>query len=652
MFPESDRKAPSSTAIQVLHLEDDVRDRELVRMMLEGSEVRCAFTYAANASEFEQALSARPFDLILSDFTLPAYSGTRALAHAQAKYPDIPYVFVSGTIGEERAIESLKNGATDYVLKHRLERLLPAMQRALGQGRERARRREAEAALRASEQRFREMAENIGEIFWIATPHAERWLYLSSAAELIWGRPLTELYSRHALWREAMDLEDRRRLEAAVASLAESSEYRLEYRIRRPDGTLRWLEDRGYPIRGASGEIERIVGVATDITERKSLEVQLHQSQKMEAIGQLAGGIAHDFNNLLTVINGRAALALSSTGLSAETRDDLAQIAQAGERAAGLTRQLLLFSRKQTMVRRPLDLNRVIGESTRLFARLIGEHITVEMQLEPQLPVISADSTMIEQIVMNLAINARDAMPKGGRLILSTSTLTLSDSHRPHPLEARAGRYVKFSVRDSGCGIPEEILPRIFEPFFTTKEVGKGTGLGLATVFGIARQHDGWVDVQSTVGSGSEFDVYFPATQGSEGLAEIPAAANTTERGSETILLVEDEKAVREFAALVLTRRGYKVLEATSSVDALETWSTHADHVSLILTDIVMPDGVSGLDLAAKLQAEKPGLRVICTSGYSSEMLRQFSLLPGFHFIHKPYSPPALLAIVREVLDK
>ena len=638
--------------LRVLHLEDNLHDRELVSGVLAATDLACDFVYATSKEEFQAALRDHRFDLILSDFTMPGYDGTSALALAQAQHPEIPYLFVSGTIGEERAIDSLKNGATDYVLKSHLERLLPAMQRALREAAERAKRRVAEEALRRSEERFREMAETIQDIFWITSPDGSELFYISPAYVQIFGRPIAALLAQRSLWIEAVAKPDRVRVQAAWAHLAGGKDYRTQYEIGRPDGTRRWVEDRGYPVRNNAGVIVHAVGVLTDITDRRHLEEQLLESQKMEAIGQLAGGIAHDFNNILTIINGSASLMLDAGNLAPKDERSVKQIYTAGERAARLTRQLLVFSRKQPIHRQPLDLNRTIEEVAKLLGRLTGEEITLTLRLLPNLSAINADAVMVEQVLMNLAVNARDAMSEGGELTLTTAMVEWSVDDAARHASRRPGSFVRLSVNDTGGGIAPEILPRIFEPFFTTKDIGGGTGLGLAAVFGIVKHHEGWIEVESAVGTGTSFELYFPATP--EALVSRAASVHPfpEHRGKETILLVEDDGTVRDFTVAVLENTGYRVLQAVSGVQALEVWKWHQSRISLLLTDLVMPEGISGVELAKILRAEKPGLKIVYTSGYSRQMSTQvFTVKDQIPFIQKPYVPATLKRVIRETLD-
>jgi len=391
-----------------------------------------------------------------------------------------------------------------------------------------------------------------------------------------------------------------------------------------------------------------------DITERLSLEAQLRQSQKMESVGQLAAGVAHDFNNMLTIIQGHGGMLLAKAGQMPEIMESTQAIYFAAERAANLTRQLLMFSRKNVMQPQQLDLRDVVAQTSKMLQRLLGETVSLEFLAPTQLPLVQADIGMVEQVIMNLAVNARDAMPKGGTLTITTTPIAIDDSYvQGHP-EARPGTFVCLRVSDTGCGMDTYTMARIFEPFFTTKEVGKGTGLGLATVYGIVKQHEGWVEVASDPGNGAAFSVFFP-TNGEPVRASTAAPLVQTEvrGGKETILIVEDEPVLRDMAHVILQDCGYNILEASSGRDALRVWEEHKDSIHLVLTDMVMPEGVSGMDLAHHLLEAKPGLRLIFASGYSMDDLDPAFLKTGqAMFLQKPYTHVTLAKAVRDCLDR
>jgi PAS domain S-box-containing protein len=391
--------------------------------------------------------------------------------------------------------------------------------------------------------------------------------------------------------------------------------------------------------------------LAQDVSERAFLERQLRQAQKMEAIGQLAAGVAHDFNNVLTVVQGHAGLMQMALDSESPLKKSLDQISTASARAATLIRQLLMFSRKQVMQFRHLDLNDVLRNEIKMIERLVGEHVQIDFRPQKSIPAIHADSSMMEQIAMNLAVNARDAMPNGGWFSITTSLQTLHRAPTPMDPESRDGDFVCVTFSDTGMGMDTQILTRIFEPFFTTKPVGKGTGLGLSTVFGIVRQHQGWLEVESKPNNGTTFRVYFPASRQAAEKTE-PPVETFLRSGTETVLVAEDEADLRQMVVEVLRIQGYTVLEAASGRDALEVWDQASGPIDLLLTDMVMPGGIMGSELAERLSMQCPSLKVIYTSGYSPGMAgKDASLLKQPNFLPKPYSIGKLAQFVRDCLD-
>lgn len=389
-----------------------------------------------------------------------------------------------------------------------------------------------------------------------------------------------------------------------------------------------------------------------DISQRLELEEQLRQAQKMEAIGHLAAGVAHDFRNILTVIQGHANLRLLSPTLDPKVADSLVQITEAVERASNLTRQLLAFSRKQIMQLEVVDLNKIVENLSSMLARLIGEQVTLQTRFTDGLPMIEADVCSIEQVILNLAVNARDAMPGGGKLVIASSVLRVDTEYAASNPESLPGEYVCLTVRDTGCGMDEATRNRLFEPFFTTKEVGKGTGMGLATAYGIVKQHNGWIEVESKPGAGSSFTLFLPASGKCKTRKEKKQSLSQALGGSETILVVEDEEPVRRFVSDLLGEYGYNVRLASNGVEALELWEKSSSDIDLLLTDVVMPQQISGLELADRLTRDKQNLKVIYTSGYSIELLdRHFGSRPDVNFLPKPYHPLKLAEAVRSCLD-
>ena len=454
------------------------------------------------------------------------------------------------------------------------------------------------------------------------------------------GRTLAELF----LW-EKPDLAD-----AWFERLHRQESVREEAaNLRNQSGQVREVLVSLAPV--AMGGEPHVLLLAQDVSERAALERQLRQAQKMEAVGQLAAGVAHDFNNILTVIQGHTGLLQQNLPDSDPKADSLHQIIKSSARASALIRQLLMFSRKQVMQFRHQNLNETLRSAITMLERLVGSHVQIELRPQEAIPAINADTSMLEQIVMNLAVNAHDAMPNGGRITISTTVDSIQRGPTAMDPEERDGQFVCMAFSDSGTGMDAEVLGKIFEPFFTTKAVGKGTGLGLSTVFGIVRQHQGWLEVESTPNVGTTFRAYFPASQ---------QAAERTESsldpmlstGRETVLVAEDEDALREMVVMILRMQGYNVLEASSGHHALEIWEGSAQPIDLLVTDMIMPGGIMGSELAERLKARSPGLKVIYSSGYSPGMAgKDISLLEGRNFLPKPYSIGKLAQFVRECLD-
>jgi len=944
--------------IRILHLEDEHDFSELVHSLLQKEGIQADIVVVGNREQFEAALEREKFDVILADYLLPAYDGLKALNWVRSRDPETPFLLVSGTIGEQAAIESLRQGATDYVLKMLPERLAPAIWRAVQEARERQQRRKIETELvrnrKAAEETIRKSEEQYRLIFdgnpipmWVFDKETLQFLEVNDAAiqhygytrEEFLGMALKDLRTEEevpalieylhtlmadtpparlglaGLWKHkrkngttleveikwspvsfhgrpafltlANDVTDRKRREhrdralsnlgkslSSASSPAQAAEiiraitddlfpsdaftldlysegedliypilnmdtnregarfyiptdgkgrlpsgmarrvitqgaqliirqeplvmgsdtipigdvsrpsaslilapirnrtkvigvlsiqsYKLEaydeadlntlqvladhcggaleriraeaalhhsemlfhsiwensvdgMRLTDSEGTIiavneafcklvglprHELEGKSFTVIYAdsqqpdrilqkyrerfhsrvierqierrltlrngsvvifedtnsfveiSGQAPLLLGLFRDVTGQKRLEEQLRQSQKMEAIGQLAGGVAHDFNNILTVIHGHASLLLAAPTLTGTSVRSAQQIGQAAERAAGLTRQLLTFSRRQVMQPRCLDLNEVVGNMTRMLGRLLGEDVALQLEFFPHPAWVKADASMIEQVLLNLAVNARDAMPKGGKLAVKISVVNLEAGYAAAHPDAHPGRFVCLSAADNGCGIPSENLPRIFEPFFTTKEVGKGTGLGLATVYGIVKQHQGSIEVESEPGQGSTFRVFLPLSAKPAGQPDEHATEIVVRGGTETILVVEDESPVRELVCSLLAARGYKILQAESGVKALELWNSGQEKIDLVLTDLVMPDRLNGRELAEKLWNEHPKLKVIFTSGYSADVVgKDFVLRDGLNYLQKPYHPQKLAKAVRDCLD-
>jgi PAS domain S-box-containing protein len=501
----------------------------------------------------------------------------------------------------------------------------------------------AEAALRESERRLRTLAEASFE--GICISEQGRILDVNDQFAAMFGYGRDELIGREISpliapeWRQVI-----------VERINSGDGNPIEHQCLRKDGSVIECEAQARTVSWGDREVR--VSAVRDLTQRRQLETQLRQSQKMQAFGQLAAGVAHDFNNVLTVIQGNVSLLLTGQLSPTEQASASAETFRAVERAANLTRQLLTFSRRQPMKPKDLDLNEVVTNITKMLRRLIGEDIALETRYAPGGAPIHADPGMMEQVLMNLAVNSRDAMPKGGRLIIETAPLTLADTTQFAKHTARPGDFVRLSITDTGCGIAQEHLPHLFEPFFTTKEVGKGTGLGLATVFGIVEQHQGWIEVESQPNQGTTFHIYFPRLTKKSADQAQPLSSPKISGGTETILLVEDEASLRRLMQRVLESHGYHIHAAVSGVQALEVWRGRREEIDILVTDMVMPDGMNGRELADQLRAEKPRLKIVYCSGYTTITPgRDFPLRSDERFLEKPFEPVTLLQKVRDCAD-
>jgi len=512
------------TGVRILFVEDSREDAELEERELRTSGLLFQSKRVWTRDECARALREFKPDVVISDYSMPDMDGLGALEISKRICPEVPFIFVSGTIGEERAVESLKLGATDYVIKGRL---------------------------------------------------------------------------------------------------------------------------KGLPIK-----IRRALKEAADRAENRRLEEELRQSQKVEAIGRLAGGIAHDFNNLLTAIVGYSDLALTNLGEGSPLSADILEIKKAGQRAATLTRQLLAFSRKQVLQPIVLDLNDVVSNTENMLRRLIGEDIELVTLLGTNLASVRADPGQIEQIILNLTVNARDAMPQGGKLTIETANVELDEAYARRHIAVEPGSYVMLAVRDNGLGMDAETQEHLFEPFFTTKELGKGTGLGLSTVYGIVKQSGGNISVHSEPGKGAIFEIYFPRVNEAAEAREQPKKDHSESlTGTETVLLVEDQGIVRNLVRNVLDRHGYNVLQASHGEEALRLANEHEGPIHLLLTDVVLPQ-MSGQQLAERMATLRSEMRVLYMSGYTNDAIVHHGVLdPGISFLQKPFTPDALARKIREILD-
>ena len=628
---------------RLLLVDDNPDDRLFVRRALARELDAWEVHEASDAETLARAIEAGPFDLVITDYALGFTDGLILLDTLKSRWPECPVILCTGTLSEEIAVKALRKGLDDYVLKdpQRLLRLPAAVRGAIDHARQRA-------AARAAERRYEALFHGAPVGLVRSLPDG-RMLAANAAAARIWGYPdigaLLRVNSRELY----ADPADRARLLATI----EGSEVveNFELQGRRGDGTLIWVNLGVRAEKDPAGQVLHYEWSVADITERKRLESELRQAQKLEAIGQLAGGVAHDFNNLLTVITGRSHLALGQLPADHIIRRHIELIQTTAERAAALTRQLLAFSRKQVLEPKVLDVNAVVMGVAPMLRRLIGEDLELVTVPAPDLGRVKADPSQLEQVIVNLAVNARDAMPQGGTLTIETGNVELDEAYtRRHP-GANAGRFVMLAVSDTGHGMDAAVKARIFEPFFTTKDPGKGTGLGLATVFGIVKQSGGSIGVYSEPGQGTTFKVYLPRVDEAVDRTAT-AAAPTLGRGSETILLVEDDDEVRALTRETLDGHGYAVIPAGDPVEALRLAGSHSGPIHLLVTDVVLPQ-LSGRGLAERLAPEHRDLRVLYMSGYTDDAIVRHGMLEeGTAFLQKPFTPHTLLRKVREVLDR
>ena len=515
---------------RILNLEDNPIDAELIREKLWEHWPDCSIARVDTEPDFIQGLQGGGIDLVLADYSLPNFDGMSALAIVREYFPDIPFIFVSGTLGEETAIDTLKNGATDYVLKQRLSRLVPAVKRALSEVEERTARKQADE-------------------------------------------------------------------------------------------------------------------------QRAQLEGQLRHAQKMEAIGTLAGGIAHDFNNILNVIMGYGAFVMDGLGMDSPLRTQMNEVLAAAEKAAHLTGRLLLFSRKEAPDVKAVNVNELIVGIQKMLQRIIGEDIELSMKIADKCLPVMADSAQIEQVLMNLVTNARDAMPSGGKLTIAAGIEEIGNAFISAYGYGQPGMYARITVSDTGCGMDSEVRKKIFEPFFTTKEIGRGTGLGLAISYGIVKQHGGYIDVSSQVGKGADFRLYLPLIEASALDADKVEVSAPILGGNETVLVVEDDTRVRELIKIVLGSYGYRVIHAVDGEDAVARFSDNREAIQLVILDVIMPKK-SGPEAYEEIKKIAPGIKILFASGYPGDMISRLGIDKNSNFIQKPFTPKVLLNKVRTILDK
>jgi PAS domain S-box-containing protein len=758
--------------LRVLFVEDAPSDTELALLELR----RAGYTPEWERVETEKSFLEKlddDVDIILSDFSMPQFDGMRALRLLKKRGVEIPFILVSGTMGEETAVAAIKEGASDYLLKDRLARLGPAVTQALEQSKLRKERERAVEALRESEERFRQLAENIHEVFWITDPTKNQVIYVSPAYEIIWGRPRAEVHTSALSWLDAIHPEDREAVRAAALTKQASGTYDEEYRICRPDSSMRWIHDRAFPVRSENGDIYRIVGVArdvterkldeerlreqadiinrahdaivvrdfetkritlwnagarrlygwtseeavgrsigeliftdpaevepltkilvstgefrgevrqvtkdkkelivdsrvtlvrdangeprsvliinTDVTEQKKLETQLLRAQRLESIGTLASGVAHDLNNILAPIMMGSAV-LRRSDMDEHDEAILSTIETCAQRGADIVRQVLTFARGAEGERLRLQAAALIKDVAKIAEETFPKKITLRTSYSDSLWAVLGDPTQMHQVLLNLCVNARDAMPAGGTLSLTAENFPVDEHYASMTPGAKPGPHVCFDVTDTGMGIPPQDMEKIFDPFFTTKELGHGTGLGLSSVIGIVKSHGGFMTVFSEIGHGTTFKVYLPAVVDKlERLQETPDTALPRAHG-ELLLLVDDEKPILQVARALLEGHGYRILTAEDATEALALFAMRKDEIKLVLTDLSMPlmDGVS---LIRTLNKMKPDVRIIASTGRGGreQHAEELESLKVSQCLIKPYSKQKLLKTLQEVLTQ
>ena len=763
--------------LRVLNIEDSERDAVLLHRHIAKAGYDVTFTRVETADEMQNALETEEWDVILADYSLPQFSAIAALDILKKKMLDIPFITISGTVGEEFAVKVMLAGANDYLMKGNLTRLVPAIERELQEAENRRARRLAEIALRESEENYRLLFERNPLPMWVYDVETLAFLAVNETAITHFGysreeflsmsikdiRPKEDIpklleflsnsdfetihrtsgkkYIRkdgsfvnvevtsHALMfagrktRIVLVNDITNRIQAEEALKQTEKKYRsifenavegiyqsttdgrfrivnpamvkmlgfesaedlmthrtdialqhyvdlssraelqhllardgvvvgFECEVYRKDGSKIWTRENARAIRSENGTILYYEGSIEDISEQKLLETQLLLSQKLEGIGRLAGGIAHDFNNLLTAILGYSILSLGKLREEDPLYYNITEVKKAADRAAALTRQLLAFSRKQILQSKVINLNEIVSDMNKMLSRLIGENIKLRSTLSPDLGSVKTDPGQIEQVIMNLVINASDAMPDSGNLTIETSNVYLDKEYASQHIAVKPGHYVMLAISDTGIGMDEKTQARIFEPFFTTKEMGKGTGLGLSTVYGIIKQSGGNIWVYSEIGQGTTFKIYLPRVD--EEAEQLKQAISKQEmpKGTETVLLAEDDESVRHLAKMVLETNGYKVLEAANGGAALLLCEKCKETIHLLLTDVVMPE-MSGTELAEHLEVKHPEMRVLYMSGYTDNAIVHRGILKeGMTYIQKPFSPDDLAKKVREVLDR
>jgi len=639
----------NATPLRIMIVDDEPAHAEAIRRALENSVTGVAVRVAGTLVEFRAIVAANPPDIALVDLNLPDGRAVEVL-NSPPESGLFPILIMTSYGNEQTAVEALKSGALDYVVKSpaAFQEMPRTVARALREWNLLKERKHAADALLESNRRLQlaTSSANLGIWDWdIASGH----LLIDDRALEQYGLSRDSFSGGMKELEGALHKDDRNRVTSALQeSLENKRNFAMGFRLMRPDGGIRHIRSNAIIIRNDEGEVTRMIGLNQDITEQKILEEQLHQSQKMEAIGQLAGGVAHDFNNLLTVIYGYCNLIRMQLDEGSPCISEIDEVLGAARRAANLTGSLLAFSRKQVMNPALVNLNDVVMNVSKLLTRVIGEDIRMETSFNADSLMVVADQGQIEQVLLNIAANARDAMPNGGTFSIETAIRDLDDSCITAHVHTPPGKYAVISLSDSGMGMDEATRRLIFDPFFTTKEVGKGTGLGLSIVYGIIKQHNGCIDVISEPGRGTTFRIRLPlgralqADTAREETREYPAA------GTETVLVAEDDTALRQYTDLLLKKYGYDVILARDGEDAVAKFRDHSEKIDIVVMDMIMP-GKSGREAYEEIIGIQPDTKVLFMSGYSPDLLQEKGFFGAV--VAKPVQPLDFLVKIRQMLD-
>lgn len=628
--------------MELLHLEDSTNDAVLLQDLVQRELPQCNIRTVATKKDFEAALEQGGIDLIMSDYSMGGFDGLSALEIAHERHPEIPFIFVSGTIGEERAIDALRRGASDYVLKDRPARLVPAIRLALQRASDNAQHREALKRIREQAAWLDKARDAI-----CVTDLAGRITYWNASAERVHGWSAQE-----AMGRQAGDLlfpGDGARWRQLADEVRQTGQWNGDLLLHDKDANTLTIESRWTLVTDNDGSRQSILMIGTDITERRKLETQVLRNQRMESIGMLAGSVAHDLNNVLTPI--LMGCELLESQLAETPGGQVMQSMQASARhGAALVQQLTAFARGSEGHRTPVQMASLLRDIKRILTQSLAPKIELRLNLTETPWLISADATQLNQVVINLCLNARDAMPNGGRLELRTQNLEVGPELKERVATAKPGRFLHISVTDNGTGIPPEVLSKIFEPFFTTKGIGKGTGIGLSTVANIIKTHGGFMHVESQVGAGTTFHLYFPALPDAKDGVPGKTVGEANGGRGQGVLVVDDDEAVLQMFTQLLEKAGYRVFPASDAIQGLTEYERHRSDIALVITDMVMP-GMDGSTLIQALRGLQPALKIIAVTGVvSSDALKGLRCDgPPIELLRKPLKAEELFgAIERE----